>query len=206
MKINYSNILYSPVKEQDFIWVASYMDGSKLVEISPDTKKTNSFYSIDKSKLIRFGLAGHGMETYFEVYGGEYKIAGRLVELMYLDRKTNTEYLLTGHGLLPYNNIDQFKNADSSLDAFKGHGYSGSTITQYNFGYTKNITVNEVDFALKTLCCIPYGKSIYLDIELSANRDFEHGMLLIRLNRTQVFELDAPLEKGQASSGRWTII
>lgn len=203
--MNNKLLLYSPVADQDFIWLASYMDGTYLSEYNFDSKLRNNYDTINKSHLIRFGLIGQGMDLYFEIYGGEYKIAGRLIELSYFDRRSNKEYKLTGYGLLPYNHIHQYKNAESSFNSGNNSGYGNGTITQYNFGYTKNLTVNGVNFTLKTTCCIPYGKNFYLNIELTADQDFEHGMILIRKNGTQLFELDAPLEKNIACAGQWTI-
>jgi len=198
-------LLHSPVTDQDFIWIASYMDGTYLSEISYDTKITNPFDSVNRNSLIRFGLVGQGMNLYFEVYGGEYKLAGRVVEILYKDKKTNKEYNLTGHGLLPYNNIHQHKNGETSFNSLDNSGYGSGVITQYNFGYTKNLLIDDVNFTLKTTCCIPYGRLIYINIELTADRDFEDGLIVFRKNGIENIELDAPLESGQTCSGDWTV-
>lgn len=203
--MNNKLLLHSPVTDQDFIWIASYMDGTYLTEYSFDTKIKNNFYDINKNSLIRFGLIGHGMNLYFEVYGGEYKLAGRMIEVFYKDRKTNEDYPLTGHALSPYNNIDQRKHGESAIDRSLVQGFSNGEIKQFDFGYTKNLLVKDVNFIFKTTCCLPYGQNFYLNIELTADRDFEDGMIVIRKNGTQLFELDAPLEKDTACSGNFIL-
>lgn len=55
-------ITRSPVA-QSFIWVAEYADGSHLAEYNFDNRKANSFYHIDKTKLIRFGLIGKARKS-----------------------------------------------------------------------------------------------------------------------------------------------
>lgn len=203
--MNNKLLLHSPVTEQDFIWMAAYMDGTYASEFSFDSRQENSFDSINRNSLIRFGLIGHGMNLYFEVYGGEFKLAGRLIEFFYKDRKTNKEYPLSGHGLTPYNNIHQFKNAESSLNLMTGGGDTSTTITQYNFGYGKQVSVDGVDFNLKTTCCVPYGENVYLNFELSSNTDFEHGVFVIRKNGVELFEIDAPMEMNNTYQLNWKV-
>jgi hypothetical protein len=197
--------LHSPVANQDFIWMAAYMDGTYLSEYDFDTKQKNDFYTVNKSSLIRFGLIGHGMNLYFEVYGGEYKLAGRMIEVFYKDRKTNEEFPLTGHALSPYNNICQCKHGESAINRNLIQGFANGEIVQFDFGYTKNLSVNGVNFIFKTICCVPFGRNFYLNIELTADKDFEDGLIIVRKNGTQLFELDAPLEKGVACSGNFIV-
>lgn len=198
--------LQSPVSEQDFIWVAAYSDGTFFSEYSYDTKVENSFYDIDRSKLIRFGLVGYGMNMFFEVYGGTFNIAGRMYEVIYKDKKENKDYYLTGHGLIPYNDIIQFKNAYSSFNPSGQTGSLKTTIDQYNFGYKQTLNIDGVQFHYKAICSIPYGKPIYLNIRLVADRDFEDGVIIIRRNGIDKFELDAPMEANVAYETNWSVV
>jgi hypothetical protein len=198
--------LQSPVSEQDFIWVAAYSDGTFFSEYSYDTKVENSFYDIDRSKLIRFGLVGYGMNMFFEVYGGTFNIAGRMYEIIYKDKKENKDYHLTGHGFIPYNDIIQFKNAHSNFNPREGIGSLKSTIDQFNFGYKQTLNLDNVQFHYKAVCSIPYGNPIYLNIRLVAARDFEDGVIIIKRNGTNVFEIDAPMKANVAYETNWSVI
>src|SRR5690606_4680666 len=85
---------YSPVI-QDYIWVAEYYGGG-ISEFDLETKESNSFYDIDKSKLQRFGLIGKGKKMWFECYRGVFNINGNVYELIY---RTNKDYKLTGQDM-----------------------------------------------------------------------------------------------------------
>jgi len=195
-----NQFLTSPVNSNDFIWMAAYSDGTFLSEFNYDSQTENSFYSIDKSRLIRFGMVGYGLNMYFEVFGGVFKIAGRLVEVLY--KTDDAEYPLTGRQLM-YNDIIQFKNAEMSLDnTGRTNGYS--QITQYNFGYKQNLTVNDVNFNFKAICSIPYGKPVFMNLRLVSDKDL-NGRLVIRKDYTKLFEFDAPMEANNAYELNWEV-
>lgn len=194
-----NRFLDSPVKTQDFIWIAAYMDGTFLSEFSYDSQKENSFYSIEKDKLIRFGLIGYGMNLYYEVLGGTYKLAGQMVEVFY--RTDDKEYYLTGQQHM-YKDIIQYKDAEATLDLLGSS--ASSVITQYNFGYKQNLKIDDINFNYKAICHIPYGKPIYLSLKLSADKDL-NGRLCVRKNGLTVEEIDAPLRANVAGILNWEL-
>ena len=195
-----NRFLDSPVNTNSFIWVASYADGTFLPEFSYDSLTENSFYSIDKQKLIRFGLVGYGMNMYYEVFGGVFKIAGQMIEIFY---KTNEkQYFLTGQQLM-YNDIIQYKCAETSLSS-NGQS-SGSFINQYNFGYKQNIQIDDINFNYKAICSIPYRKPVFLNIRLVSDKEL-NGQICIRKNGLKLYEYDAPMEANVAYELNWEVV
>ncbi|MED4883923.1 hypothetical protein [Bacillus smithii] len=194
---------YSPVKEQDFIWMAEYVDGSYLSEFDLITHKPNSFYSIDKNKLIRFGLLGQGMKFYFEVNGGIFKLNGQMIMFSYVD-KNGKEYFLTGQNKL-YNDIITYKDAYADGNMFiNGNGLLKTTISQYNFGYKTKININNTLFNFQPIFCLPYDKPAFIELKLVSNKDM-NGKLRIYRSGTIVDEIEAPLKKGYAGFTKWVI-
>jgi len=197
--------LNSPVKNQDFIWLAAMSDGTFFPEFSFDNGTPNKFQDIDRSSLIRFGLIGMGLNMYYEVYGGYFNICGRMIEVIYKDKITNTEYYLTGQPFIPYNDIIQFKNAFSDLIPSGENGPLRSNISQYNFGYKQNLKINDVNFNFKAICCVPYGGNVYLNFRLVSDRDFDKGVFIVRKNNLETFEYDAPMQANHAYEMNWVV-
>ncbi|MBU7316164.1 hypothetical protein [Paenibacillus oleatilyticus] len=196
-----NRFLDSPVKTQDFIWLAAYMDGTFLSEFSYDSQKENSFYAIEKDRLIRFGLIGYGMNFYYEVLGGTFKLAGQMVEVIY--KTDEKEYYLTGQQMM-YQDLIQYKDAEATLNLFEGAGATNSKITQYNFGYKQNLKIDDANFNFKAICHIPYGKPIYLSLRISADSNL-NGRLCIRKNGLTIEEFDAPLKANVAGQLNWEL-
>ncbi|WP_246120484.1 hypothetical protein [Cohnella terricola] len=199
-------VLESPVSKQSFIWVASYADGTFLPEFSYDSQLENSFYDIEKDKLIRFGLVGYGINLYYEVLGGIFKIAGQMIEVSYKDNITGKEYPLTGQPMTMYKDIIQYKNAESTFDPHnRGITTTDSVITQYNFGYKQSLDIDGVKFHFKATCSVPYGRPVFINFRLVSDRDFNNSTLIIRKNSLQTFEYDAPLAANVASELNWQV-
>ncbi|NKI24717.1 hypothetical protein HFN20_26555, partial [Paenibacillus dendritiformis] len=130
------HITRSPVA-QSFIWVAEYADGTHLAEYNFDNGKANSFYHIDKTKLIRFGLIGEGSQIYFDVGNGVFTMNGHRLSLSY--SASSREYPLTGRTFL-YNDIITYKNAVSDAKLITAGGEGGAfsdPITPYHIGHQK---------------------------------------------------------------------
>lgn len=195
------DLTQSPVPFQDFIWVAEYYDDTVFMEYDYVTKQSNNFYSIDKNKLIRFGISGYGMRMYYEVLGGTFKIAGKMIEIIY--KLNGRDYYLTGHPLIMYNDIIQYKRAESILDVTSGKN-SETNITEFSFGYKQQLTIDGINFIFKPICKIPYGGKVYLSIWLVADQEL-NGILEIRKNGITVAEIEAPLEPGVGGMIDWTV-
>jgi hypothetical protein len=197
--------LNSPVQDQDFIWVAAMSNGTFFPEYSFEDGSPNNFQDIDRSSLIRFGLVGMGLNMYYEIYGGHFKICGRMIEVIYKDKTTNIDYYLTGQPMIPYNDIIQFKSAFSDINSLETGGSLKTNISQYNFGFKQNLKINDTNFNFKAICCVPYGGNIYLNIRVVSDRDFEKGVLIIRRNLLETFEFDAPMQANHAYEMNWVV-
>lgn len=204
MNVTNTIFLDSPVSAQDFIWLATYSNETFLSEYNFDNQQQNSFYDIDKDKLLRFGLIGMGMNMHYEVNGGTFNIAGRMVDFAYRDNDTGNVYHLTGQPVIVYNDIIQFKNAEADFNPVGNSGTAESTITQYNFGYKQTLDIDGVQFNLKAICGVPYGKNIYMNVRLVADKDM-NGSLLIRMNGVQQFLYDAPLSIDIGGEINWEV-
>lgn len=189
---------YSPVN-QDFIWIADYVDGTYLSEYDFVTKKENSFYDIQKIKLLRFGLLGHGLKMYFES-NGIFKIAGRMIEFIY--RVNDKDYYLTGQNIY-YNDIIHYKDAVSDFNPYTINKFNNQTV-QYNFGYKQIIKIDDIAFNFKAICKIPFNKPIYMNIRLVSNKNL-NGRLIIKKNSFNYEEIDAPLKANAGGELNWII-
>lgn len=204
MKLTNQTLLKCPVSEQDFMWLATYNNDTFLSEYSLDNQQQNSFYDINKEKLIRFGLVGMGMQMYFEVYGGAFNIAGHRIEIIYRDKETGKEHYLTDQPLVVYNSIIQYKNAEMDFNPAHNSGTSESTITQFNFGYQQLLNIDDVNFNFKVICGVPYGKNIYLNIRLVSDKNMD-GEIIIKKDGNQQFVLDAPLTEKLGGEVNWEV-
>lgn len=199
-----NTFLESPIENQKFLWIATMEDETFLPEYSFDSYKENSFYSIDKERLLRFGLIGYGMSMYFETYGGEFVIAKRLIQVIYKDKNTGKEYWLTGQSDSKYNDIIQFKNAESFFNPSETSGSTVSNITQYNIGYKRELNFEDVKFHFKAICCVPHGQRLYLNLRLVSSINFDNGAIIIRRNDEE-FEYDAPMAADHAYEFNWEV-
>lgn len=191
---------FSPVN-QDFIWLAEYVDGKHLSEFDLETKEENNFYNIERDKLLRFGLIGHGIKLYYEVYGGIFKVAGQMIEVIY--KVGEKEYYLTGQQSM-YNDIISYKNAEATINLLSGGGEMNSQITQFNFGYKTNLNVDGVNFNFKAICMIPYRQEAFMNFWLVSDQEVD-GHLVIKRNGKVVQEIKAPLHNNVGGEVNWLI-
>jgi hypothetical protein len=188
---------YSPV-EQDFVWIAEYSDGTHLAEYDFKTQQPNKFYAIDRDRVIRFGLAGHGMRLFYEVFGGIFKLNGQMVEFVY--KEGDKSYSLTGQPMM-YSDIITYKDAESTAIA---GGRIDNRITQFNFGYKAKLQLHGVNFQVKVVCSIPFNKPAYLNIRLVADQDL-NGKFIVRTNGLINEEFTAPLSENVGGELNWVI-
>ena len=178
---------------QDFIWVGEYSDGSFIKEFDLNTMKENNFYFIERQRLIRFGLFGHDMRLFFEVFGGHFKVMGQQYDFVY---KTEDEsYFLTGQPLV-YNEIITYKDAESIAKMSSDpNGRFINRITQFNVGYKNKMNIKGINFSIRILLCIPFDKPVYFIVRLVSDKDLK-GRLSMTKNSKELSEFDAPLTNG----------
>lgn len=192
----------SPVA-QDFVWVAEYADGTHHSEFDFITKEENSFYSIDRKRVFRFGLVGHGNSIYFE-RDGVFSIAGRRIHIFYeVDGK---KIPLNGDFTYNVNDIITYKDAESSglMAGFKGNGILSNRITQYNVGYKVDLDVKGIKFHFKPIIHLPLNQPAYISFWLVADQEL-NGNFVIYSNGIKVFDTPAPLRQNVGGELNWII-
>ncbi|WP_019639004.1 hypothetical protein [Paenibacillus fonticola] len=193
----------SPVQSQKYIWLAEYYDGTFLTEYDLENRKTNSFYDIDKNKLIRFGLIGCGNQIYFDVANGIFNINHDRIMISYVTK--DTEYPLTGRTLL-YNDIIQFKEATAEANLLtkgKSEGRMHSSIVTHAIGYKKAMDLAGVNIHFQTILHLPLDQPAYVQIKISSSQDL-NGKLIVRMNGLVASEIEAPLKANMAGIINWT--
>ena len=196
----FSNIKpYSPVQEREFVWIALYEDGSHLSEYDLLTRNENNFYSIDKSKLVAFGLIGHGHKFYYSAYGGYIHTPFGVIELIY--KVEDKEYYLTGQDDL-YQDIITYKRANTDIDLINNHSYT--QIVEYTYGYKKLLNIDDINFSLRVLNKIPNNEPVHLNIRLVADNEL-NGSLIIKRNGIIIEEVSAPLNKDVGGEFNWIL-
>lgn len=202
--MNNINYNFKPINGQDFQFLANYYDGNYLSEFDFINNEENSFYSVKRDKLIKFGLIGNGIHLYFES-DGIFNLASKSIEISYLEN--GKEYSLSSRRE-SYNDIIYFKDAEAYANpngSMVRTSALGSSITQYNFGYKASFMDNGVSFNFKAICKIPYNQPVMLNFRLVSDRDM-NGILLIKKNGKIVDEIDAPLESGIGGEIDWQVV
>lgn len=192
----------SPVGSQSFIWVAQYYDGTYLSEFDLDKKTPNDFYSVDKSKVVKFGLIGEGSQIFFDVGTGVFTVNNHRLSISY--EANGIEYPLTGRALV-YNDIISYKDAVSDASPFtRGEGAFTHSILQFNVGYKKKMELSGASINFQCLFSVPADASAFLQIRISTDQDMD-GKLVIRRNGVVVDEIHAPLKADMSGNLNWTI-
>ena len=198
---------YSPIAKQDFIWVAEYMDGTYLAEYDFKTGKHNEFYSIRTSDLLRFGLVGNGVHVYYELYGGTFKILGKLYEFSY--KTGGVEYALTGRSTM-YNDLIHYKKSSSDIPMnalIADHSnVAVEQIELFGLGYKLPIILEDTKISFKSILKIPYRRPLVLSARVVLDRDAPDGVLIIRKNGRVIDSLDAPLRKDVGAEIDWVVL
>ncbi|MCY7484964.1 hypothetical protein [Paenibacillus alvei] len=195
-----------PILGQDFIWVADYYDGTHLCEYDLETKESDPyrFYSIDRMKLLRFGLIGHSSKLFFEAANGVFNINGEEFRISYVEN--DKEYLLNGRSLF-YNDIISYKDAVSEANPFQKQtdcGMFTNRITQYNFGYKKKLSLDGVTFNFQAIVSIPYQDKAYMSLKIASDQELD-GKIVIQRRGIVVDEIESPLQKGHSTNITWTL-
>jgi hypothetical protein len=203
MNQNYMN--FTPINGQQFMFFANYYDGTFLSEfdLANDNREGN-FNSIQKNKLIRFGLIGNGMYLHFES-DGVFKLLGQSFEIFY--KEDDKEYYLTGRQEM-YNDIIYYKDAEVFASFHNGQIVNvengNGSINQYNFGYKASFQVEDINFNFKAICKMPFGQPVMLNLRLVSNKDM-NGILVIKKSGKIVAEIEAPLESGIGGEINWQV-
>ncbi|WP_270169784.1 hypothetical protein [Paenibacillus sp. SYP-B4298] len=193
----------SPVA-QSFIWAADYYDGSSMLEFDPRTHQPNSFYAIDRSRLVRFGLIGGGSQIFFDVGNGVFELNGHRIMVTYAPHGRE-ELPLTGRAY-GYSDIITYKDAVADADLLRrGHqGRFAHEITAFSVGYKKLLELEGVRLHYQALVTVPEHAPVYMQLKLTSEQALE-GRLNIRVNGKLVDSIEAPLQARTAGMINWHI-
>lgn len=194
---------HSPV-DQDFVWLAEYQDNEYLSEYDfiadeEGVKKEHAFQEIEKERLVRFGLVGHGNKMFFEANGGIFKINGAMYEVLY--KEGEQEFYLTGQNQC-YNDIIQYKEAEVLFNPFDPNAEQFKRVAQYNFGYKTELAVHDVNFNFKAICGIPMDGQPFINFWLVSSREL-NGRLIMKRNGQVIEEIEAQMEPNKGYELKW---
>lgn len=188
---------------QDFLWLAEYPDGTNLAEYDVRKESYNSFYSIDKSKLFRFGLVGHGSHLYFE-RDGVFNIAGRRIHFIYeVDGK---EIPLNGDYKQNVVDIITFKEAEatSNMIPMRSEGTFFNQIVSYNFGYKTKKVFAGYDIHFKAIVQIKRDMPVSILIKMTSDKELK-GKFNIKVNGSNSFSCQAPIASNLGGELTWVV-
>ena len=188
---------------QKHIWVAEEQ-GRILAEFDLKTGKPNNFYSIDKDKLNRFGLANKDSINYIKCENGAFVLNGNVYTFSYFVPKTGDIYHLTDFAH-PSRDIITYKKAYAELDISKKSGTAETTnILGYYFGYKNSFTINGILFRFKPIVTYYIDQKDCIDIYLSSDHELK-GELIFYKNSIEVDRMFAPLREGKTGNVKWII-
>lgn len=197
--MNFNNtVKWQPV-DIPFNWMAEYYDGSYVTEYDLSNLSRNSFYTICKEKLSRFGLFGADLNFYFECYGGTFNLNGHRLDIEY--HEGDDIYYLTGHSKM-CQDIITYKEAACDIDTSSQD--SETTLLSINFGYKQQIIENKKEFSFQPIVCLPSGENAFLQVKLTCNEDI-NGKLVFKRGGRILDTIDAPLQKGYSGQINWTM-
>lgn len=183
-----------------FNWAADYFDGNSLTEYELSNHKANSFYSIKQNETLRFGLFGNNMKFYLDTTDGHFHLNGRRVDITYIDNDNN-EYNLTNN---QKNNkrLITYKQAYTNFN--QNEIIQETNIESINFGYKTKYKKNKTHLFFQPIVCLPFGKSAYMEVNLTSSRELE-GELVFYISGRERERFFAPLKANITGRMNWTI-
>lgn len=192
----------SPINTQPFIWMAEYFSNEGLTEFDLKTKKENNFTDIDKSQLKRFGLIGENTKMFFNCDGGNFSICGRNFSI---ELKCEGKLYRLNDASNHISDIITYKRAEALIQyGTQSGGELKPNISGYFCGYKTKLTVNDVKFNFKPIISLVAGKPLFLDISLSADRDMDITLYIVKSDKRYPYEMT--LKKNVTSRVHWNVM
>ena len=175
------------IETQRYYWKAWYAS-TALSEYNGVTEAP--FHSIEKDKLLRFGLEGMGETVFYDIYGGEFTIKGHVYSFRYAGVNLNQKSL-------EYRDIIQFKDASSGLSFRKG---VVDQIDKHTFGWKNTIG----SLRAQILYEIPLHQEPAFKVKLVAPIDM-FGLFEVLKDGKPFLSIEAPLQAGRSGEARITL-
>lgn len=181
-----------------FNWVADYFDGTHLSEYNFYNGQANSFYSINQSQVIRFGLIGQGMKFFFENIDGSFHLSGRRIDVA---------YEINGKQLFLTNNTSKkdfitYKQAHTNFN--NKSGIQRSNIESINFGYKTVYQKDDITLFFQPIVSLPFYSSVFMAVKLTSNKNLNGDIVFYSRNK-EVERFHAPLEAYKSGQINWTV-
>lgn len=198
------------IDDVKMIWVAEYKDGSCLFQRDLNKNTKNSFYTIQKEELRKFGLIGMGYNCYFDTFGGNYYINDRKINIRIITE--DNIHFLTEQNLI-YNDIITFIDASAPIDFSAAidqeseeniSKFTDSRIDAYNVGYKTKITSYGYNFNLQTLVKFPETDTPFMNIYLNTNKDLK-GNLIVMVDNSLSLNTEIELKANHGGELNWTL-
>ncbi|MGN4125836.1 hypothetical protein ACMGD3_12615 [Lysinibacillus sphaericus] len=182
-----------------FNWNADYANGKNYAEYDLLTHKKNDFYLIQRNQVVRFGLFGQGMKSYFEMSDGSFNLNGRRIEIDYVDEDGKIYHLTTN-----FENKDLITYKDAYADYNNVQGIQQSNLKSINFGYKTTYKKDDVQFFFQPIVSLPFNESAFIEVKLTSNKSM-NGHLVFKSRGIEIERFPAPLEVNRAGQINWTI-
>lgn len=135
----------SPIKSENFIWVAEYEKEVNGRDFLPEYEFKDGGFGhiqhshdeINKEALSKLGLIGNGYTFNYNTDNGIFSIYGSDLEVRYYDFNNNVEYQLMHNRNGKYNDIIVYRT--KAVDLVAATGKQSHMILEYGLGYKKNI-------------------------------------------------------------------
>lgn len=194
----------SPIKSEQFIWLAEYNNGENLHEFvrTPLGYIRKDFKEIKKDILEKFGIIGQGYFFNFTVNDGVFHILNRNIEISYYDINTDTEYKFTSQEENIYNDIIMYRTAENIFNPASGQ--STDRIIEYSVGYKNKIKIKDVNFSITFKLHIPMDGNVYMTYKIVSDT-YLNGEFRI-LKNGEVFETSkTDLNKNINKEFKWVV-
>ncbi len=192
---------HSPTRTRELVWFADYADGSQLCEFEGEEKE-NSFYDIDKEKLLRLGLYGHGDCFSFDIFGGHFNIKSAVYTFGVKNNLNDKLYYFNNK--IIYRDIIQYKSAYSDFNPFNKHEPVKGGVYQHSIGYKGKITVEDRNFAIKVLLHVPFNQPVHFEVRVVPDWDFK-GLVCFMKNGKLFGYGEGSFVSGKATKSKWVV-
>lgn len=185
--------------EIPFNWNADYANGKNVTEYDLFNHKKRDFYMIDRNQVIRFGLFGHNMKFFFEMYDGSFNLRGHRIEMEY---HTNDGEIL--HLTSNFENKDIITYKEAFTDLSNTQGVQRSNLKSINFGYKTFYKKDDIEIFFKPVVSLPVYESPYIEVKITSNKDL-NGYLVVKGRGEEIQKIEMPITVGKGTQVNWTI-
>lgn len=186
-------------REFHFNWNADYNDGSSYSEYDLETGKKNDYYSIEQSKVLRFGLFGQNMKLFFEMVDGSFNINGRRVEIEFHSKDGEVHYLTSN-----FKGKDLITYKDASVKYNNIEGLQQSIVDSINFGYKTIYSKDELELFFQPIINLPSNDNAFISVKMTPNKNIE-GHLVFKTRGVEIERVETSLEANNSYQINWNI-